>query len=244
MQLEDIKLIHENEGSLFDIQQDFEILNHNNSLLSKIRKSNILKCNIVKTIWYNLKVNGIRNVKNLVLFYGSVFVKIHPSSEININNGMFKFNTGMRHNEPFPGMLEMMENSKININGPFSIYSGAHVIVTKGAVLNIGSGYINRNLKIKCFTNIDIGEDVAISENVTIWDSDAHSINRQNYQRSAPISIGNHVWIGTNSIILKGVTIGDGTVIAAGSVVNKSLPHNCLAGGVPAKIIKLGIDWK
>lgn len=207
-------------------------------------KSNILESNILKSIWYNLKIRGERGIKNLILIYGRVNIKMHSSSEINIKKGMFKFNSGMRHKEPFCGMLEMQENSKINVSGIFSICSGAHVIVTKGSVLNLGSGYINRNVKIKCFNRIDIGESVAISENVTIWDSSVHEILRDDYHKTEPISIGNHVWIGTNSVILKGVTIGDGAVIAAGSVVNKSIPPKCLAGGVPAKIIKDGIEWK
>ncbi len=53
-----------------------------------------------------------------------------------------------------------------------------------------------------------------------------------------PIKIGNNVWIGANSTILPGVTIGDGAIIAAGAVVSKDVPENAVVGGVPAKIIK------
>lgn len=62
--------------------------------------------------------------------------------------------------------------------------------------------------------------------------------------QSAPIVIGNHVWIGLNVTILKGVTIGDGCMVAAGAVVTKSFPPNYLIGGVPAKIIKEDILWR
>ena len=189
-------------------------------------------------------LRGKRGLRNPILFYGRVKIRRHVSSEIRISKGIFNFNRGMRFVEPFYGMLEMQENSKINVSNTFSIYSGAHIIVTKDAVLNLGSGYINRNVKIKCFTRIDIGENVAISENVTIWDSSVHEIIREDFNKTEPVFIGNHVWIGTNSVILKGVTIGDGVVIAAGSVVNRSIPTNCLAGGVPAKIIKYGIEWR
>ena len=61
---------------------------------------------------------------------------------------------------------------------------------------------------------------------------------------SAPIHIGNHVWVGVRAIILKGVTIGDGAIIAAGSVVTRDVPANTLVGGVPAKIIKDNISWE
>jgi acetyltransferase-like isoleucine patch superfamily enzyme len=59
-----------------------------------------------------------------------------------------------------------------------------------------------------------------------------------------PVHIGNHVWIGMNVMILKGVTIGDGAIIAAGSVVNRDVPERCLAGGVPAKVIKENVQWE
>ena len=62
-------------------------------------------------------------------------------------------------------------------------------------------------------------------------------MNKNTYVRSS-ITIGKNVWIGTQSVILRGVTIGDNAVIGAGSVVTKSIPANCVAVGVPAKVIK------
>ena len=59
-----------------------------------------------------------------------------------------------------------------------------------------------------------------------------------------PISIGNHVWIGINVTILKGVKIGDGAIIAAGAVVTRDVPERCLAAGVPARVIKNNVSWE
>jgi acetyltransferase-like isoleucine patch superfamily enzyme len=59
-----------------------------------------------------------------------------------------------------------------------------------------------------------------------------------------PIHIGNHVWIGMNVTILKGVQIGDGAIIAAGAVVTRNIPARCLAGGVPARVLKENITWE
>ncbi len=67
---------------------------------------------------------------------------------------------------------------------------------------------------------------------------------RENYKNTSPIKIGNHVWIGMRSIILKGVTIGDGSIVAAGSVVVKDVPNNCLVAGNPAKVVKKNVKWK
>lgn len=77
-----------------------------------------------------------------------------------------------------------------------------------------------------------------------IRDSDNHDILRNGYVKSKPIKIGNHVWIGLRAIILKGVTIGNDSIIGAGAVVTKDVPPNCLVVGTPAKIIRRNINWK
>lgn len=192
----------------------------------------------------NWRIRGFRNDSSLIVLGGALKFISSKTSEIFIKEGFLFLNKPMRHNEPFIGMIEMGERSIINVENTFSIHSGCHIILMNDALLQLGSGYINRNVKIRCYKKISIGNDVAISENVTIWDTDAHEIIGKEQQSVQPVTIGNHVWIGNNVIILKGVTIGDGAVIAAGSVVNKDIPPGCLAAGVPAKIIRKTIQWK
>lgn len=89
--------------------------------------------------------------------------------------------------------------------------------------------------------NIQIGNDCLIAAFVYLVDSN-HSIERgtkinQQPNVTAPIKIGNDVWIASNVTILKGVTIGDGAVIAANSVVNKDVAPYTIVGGSPAKVI-------
>lgn len=201
----------------------------------------ILHINLLRTICYCLTLKGDRSKKSFILLFKYGYFKIHKTAKINIQKGQFYFNKPFNVFEPFPSLLEMQENSILDIKNGFKVCPGCHIIVAKKATLKLGSGYINRNSKIKCFNTIEIGEDVAISENCTLWDSDVHTMQK-NYTKK-PIRIGNHVWIGTNCVILKGVTIGDGAVIAAGSVVNKDIPPRVLAAGVPAKVIKENVDW-
>lgn len=97
--------------------------------------------------------------------------------------------------------------------------------------------------------SITIGNYVNIGADCILMDSDAHSMDWRlrmtcgpediaNAQ-CAPIVIEDHVFVGTRSIILKGVTIGARSIIAAGSVVTKSIPADCVAGGNPCKVIKI-----
>src|SRR5690606_31485206 len=104
---------------------------------------------------------------------------------------------------------------------------------------------INKNAKIRCYSSISIGNGVAISENFTVWDTDAHAFKGREKKMTQPVKIGNQVWIGMNVTVLKGVNIGDHAVIAAGAVVTRDVPARCLAAGVPAKIIKENIQgWR
>ncbi len=101
----------------------------------------------------------------------------------------------------------------------------------------------NNNLTIICDrTWVEIGPKVRIGTGVQIIESDFHNVDPLKRNASdylcEPIKIGANVWIGNNTIVLKGVKIGDNCVIAAGSVVTSSFKSNHLIGGVPAKIIK------
>jgi len=133
--------------------------------------------------------------------------------------------------------LSVGKDAIIEIRGSIKIYTGSVVSVSGGGRLSLGSGYVNCGTQIYCFNAISIGDDVSIAENVCIRDSDNHLISG-NKTESRPIHIGDRVWIGMNAIILKGVTIGDGAVVAAGAVVTRDVEANTLVAGVPARFVR------
>lgn len=115
------------------------------------------------------------------------------------------------------------------------------------AHLHIGEGtYIQSRTHINCANEIWIGDGCAISWDCEILDTDIHVLlmNGERQPTTAPIHIGDHVWIGVRSIILKGVTIGDHCMIAAGSVVTQDIPPFTLAAGVPARIVRKIDGWE
>lgn len=106
-----------------------------------------------------------------------------------------------------------------------NLHFGRHVFVNAGCHFQDQGG-------------IFIGDNVLIGHNAVLAtiDHDLNPYSRRNHY--APIHIGDRVWIGANAVITKGVTIGENSVIAAGAVVTKDVPANCVAGGVPARVLK------
>ncbi len=116
-----------------------------------------------------------------------------------------------------------------------NLYQNPTLIIGNNTTLNY------RNV-ISVEQKVQIGNNCLIAEEVKIFDNNSHGLDFRNRlltkEEAKPIIISDHVWIGMNSIILKGVTIGKGAVIAAGSVVTKDVPSMALVAGNPAKVIK------
>lgn len=119
------------------------------------------------------------------------------------------------------------------------------ITVDAGAVLQIGDNVGISNSVIYVGKQITIGNDVMIGAGCLIMDSDCHSIDYEDRikkedrnVKTSPIVVGDGAFIGTRSIILKGVKIGENAVIGAGSVVIHDVPDNQIWAGNPAKFVK------
>jgi len=137
-------------------------------------------------------------------------------------------------------------DGKLNIIGNSYIEKGCRLDIGESAIVNLNKVFINANCLFVIKNGLDIGEGSVVSWNCQFLDEDFHNITYENKtEKSKKIVIGKHVWIGANSVIMKGISIADGCVIAANSIVTKSVEEqNVLIAGHPAKIIKREVEWK
>lgn len=100
---------------------------------------------------------------------------------------------------------------------------------------------VNFGCSLVALERLEIGPDCHVGPYTMMLDNDFHYVEperRLERPPSRPIVIGRNVWVGARSIIMSGVTVGDDSCVAAGSVVTKSVPPRSLVGGVPARVIK------
>jgi len=147
-------------------------------------------------------------------------------------------------------------NSKGNISIGNNCELNCIVIIEADARVKIGSyTTVRHSSKIFSIKRIEIGDYVIISNNVSIADNNNHPTDPQKridmsksgfysplwhaeHSESSPIKIEDNVWIGERAILLKGVTIGKGSIVATGSVVTKDVPAYSIVAGNPAKVVK------
>ncbi|MDR1652189.1 MAG: hypothetical protein LBS01_00795 [Prevotellaceae bacterium] len=160
----------------------------------------LFQINLLRTLYFNFVIKGNRSKKSLILLFKKGYFNIHKTAKINICKGQFLFSKPFNVLEPFPSLLEMQENSVLNVKNGFRILPGCHIIVAKGATLSLGSGYLNRNSRIKCYNSIEIGDNCAISENCSFWDSDVHTIQYNTIQYNYLLKLG--IMFGLVQIVL------------------------------------------
>ena len=116
---------------------------------------------------------------------------------------------------------------------PFYTESGVHIRVGRNV-------FVNQNCTFYDLGGLDIGDDVMIGPNVSLITSGhpIESSRRRDGVVARPIVIERNVWIAAGATIIGGVTIGENSVVAAGAVVTKDVPANCLVGGNPARVIR------
>lgn len=144
------------------------------------------------------------------------------------------------------GVIIIKHNSRLILGEKVHLYKNVKISAfgsTAKSVISIGnSTSIGDRTEIHAGMCVLIGSNCNIAWDCCILDRDYHKLNN-NIETMKPVIIEDNVWIGCKSIILKGVHIGTGAVIAAGSIVTKDVPAHSLAAGNPAVVKKNNLTW-
>jgi len=151
-------------------------------------------------------------------FYGFAKVKRANGSQINIGKRLT--------------LRSSSTSNLIGVNRPCIISTFSH-----GAKLLIGDNCGFSGTVIGCFKEVVIGNNVMAGANTLITDGDWHPDDSRTSD-SRPVTLGNNVWLGINVTVLKGVRIGENSVVGAGSIVTSDIPANVIAAGTPCRIIR------
>ena len=189
---------------------------------------------------------------NVIYTMPSSVFDIHPSAKIDVKAPFIYGNAPVKGMH-MPTCLRMEAGTTFEIHdgpltrygkAPYNLRYGAYIEIINGGKLSMGQGACNVGLTIMCAKEVTIGNGVRIGRNVSIRDwNGPHVIINDNYVNHAPVHIDDHVWLCSGCTIMPGVTIGEGSVVAANSTVTKSVPPYSLVAGSPAKVIKSNIEW-
>lgn len=177
----------------------------------------------------------------------------------------YKGNISVGQNTIFLNNFNIINSNFNHVDiGEESIIGATIIFEKKGGNVSIGNRVYIGDSKIICKSSITFENDILVAWGVTFYDHNSHSLNYKNRQKdicqvlydhknhsgnylankdwsdveSRPILIKNNAWIGMHSFIMKGVTVGEGAIVAAGSVVTKDVPSFTVVAGNPARVVK------
>lgn len=184
----------------------------------------------------------IKRIIGLYFYY--LIMKFKYRGCVKFNGFTIVYNFAKSHITFNKGEIKTIINSS-PLSNMVGLFQRTIIVARYGGKINIGSGCGISGSTIYAMKSIEIGNDVLIGGNCKIIDNDFHPlhIDKRNPQKledvkRRPIVIGDGCFIGANSIILKGTTLGKNCVVGAGSVVSGVFPDNVIIAGNPAKIIK------
>lgn len=150
---------------------------------------------------------------------------------------ILRLENGKRFSAAFPAIASPLTEitvegkSELRIGRKLKMHNGAKIRVRKGGKLEIGKNFgMSNGCVVTAYDHIKIGDNVMLGPNVLIYDQD-HDYRAEGGVaamkfKTAPVVIGNNVWIGANTLILRGTTIGDDSVVGGGTVIKGEYPPN------------------
>lgn len=203
--------------------------------------------NFISYIYLNyFSKNIIRNGKGKIIPYKNSIIVLESNSKIIINDNDLLIGTNKLRKSRAETLIRLRNNAQWFVNKGAQISYGTTIEILKNAIIDSNYFTMNSFGTIVCAKKITIGNDVMIGRNVIVYDSDFHEIvDGANRTISKEVVIGNHVWLATNVTVLKGVTIGDESVIASNTIVSKDVQaKQLIISDNKQLVVKENISWR
>lgn len=220
-------------------------------LLNELGKAyRYLRC-IPKTVYFNLKYLPLRDALKFPILVSHRVALRRMRGSVHIDHASFgRVKIGFRSNNVVDEGADLVVwdvTGTIDFGGRIEIGPATKLLVS--GHLRLGDNFwgSGRSL-IACAHRIEFGADNLLSWDVTVIDHDFHAISDTRtgevLNAPKPISVGERVWVGARATILRGSVVGDGTVIASNSVLNRTYEgENQIIGGSPARVLRKNISW-
>lgn len=140
------------------------------------------------------------------------------------------------------------DNNRLIINKTARFMGPCDITMDGNSKLSVGEDAGIRDVQfVMKDADIEVGRLCMFSNHILLRNTDSHKVisveDDQVTNKSRDIRLGEHVWIGQNATILKGVSIGNNSIVALGTIVTKDVPANAIVAGVPSRVVKTGITW-
>jgi len=205
---------------------------------------------VLRNVFHNLKYNGCLDRRRVILISPRTRLSLDKTAQIKLHAGA-KLNMGYFPHifvTPAPAQLRMGTDSRLVVRpGNCTVKAGVVMFIAPRATVTLGKDLtIVSNTRVIAYADIEIGDDCIIGWESQLMSGDGHPVYKDGQLINAPrpIKIGNHVWIGSRAVILKGVTVGDGAIVAANAVVTRDVPPGAVVAGNPAKVVQDNITWE
>lgn len=218
--------------------------------MEKIKRKiqNLKKIRLFLYIYLNHFCSRIeRNGKGRIIPYKNAVIDLEKGSQIRIEDENICIGVNKLKKSKTETYVRLRENAVWYAKKGCEISYGSTVEILKNAELESKYFTMNSFSTLVSAKKIILGEDVMIARNAVIFDSDFHVIEYDGNQAeySEIVNIGNHVWIGANAMILKGVMVGNGSMIAANTVVTKNVEQGVMVGNEKKLcVLKENVRWR
>jgi len=219
-------------------------------VLKKLRHlyNRLKQIDAIKFIYYNyFSKNIVRQNGSYLILYKNAVLDLHPSSRIYIRGKNLEIGINKLRKSKSETHLRMRENAVWNSNNGCGLFYNTVLEIHGNAVFNSEFFTMNGGSVIICAKHIKFGEDVMLGRNIIIYDSDYHQVlnDEGNMKNSSKeVTINDHVWLTNQIMVMKGVTIGIGTIVSPYTVIRKDLPeYSLVVSSNSSKVISDNIHW-